>query len=103
MSIRLPLRVAQLAVVLGLAGIAYGARAQVPAQPAARFGPGTRVLLDAHNAYPERGQWSTRIDEALATGLPLAIEQDLVALQLFVVNYFGVHAVNLFLCPIKRI
>ena len=66
MSIRLPLRAAQLAVVLGLAGIAYGARAQVPAQPAARFGPGTRVLLDAHNAYPERGQWSTRIDEALA-------------------------------------
>ena len=77
MSIRLPLRVARLTVVLGLAGIAYGARAQVPAQPAARFGPGTRVLLDAHNAYPERGQWSARIDEALATGLPLAIEQDL--------------------------
>lgn len=41
------------------------------------FAPGSRVLLDAHNAYPERGQWSTRIDEALATGLPIAIEQDL--------------------------
>ena len=41
------------------------------------FSPGARVLLDAHNAYPERGQWSTRLDEALATGLPLAIEQDL--------------------------
>lgn len=61
--------------------MAYAARAQVPAQapaqPPTRFGPGTRVLLDAHNAYPERGQWSTRIDEALATGLPLVIEQDL--------------------------
>ncbi len=45
--------------------------------PANTFGPGARVLLDAHNAYPERGQWSTRIDEALATGLPIAIEQDL--------------------------
>ena len=41
------------------------------------FGPGARVLLDAHNAYPERGQWNARLDEALATGLPLAIEQDL--------------------------
>ncbi len=41
------------------------------------FAPGARVLLDAHNAYPERGQWSTRLDDALATGLPIAIEQDL--------------------------
>jgi hypothetical protein len=46
-------------------------------QSARGVGPGTRVLLDAHNAYPERGQWSTRLDDALATGLPLAIEQDL--------------------------
>jgi hypothetical protein len=40
--------------------------------------PGTRVLLDAHNAYPEGGRWADRIDRALGTGLPLAIEQDLV-------------------------
>jgi hypothetical protein len=46
-------------------------------QSARGVGPGTRVLLDAHNAYPERGQWNTRLDDALATGLPLAIEQDL--------------------------
>ena len=45
--------------------------------PAAGFGPGARVLLDAHNAYPERGQWADRIERALATGTPLAIEQDL--------------------------
>ncbi len=41
------------------------------------YGPGKRVLLDAHNAYPERGQWRDRLDRALATGTPLAIEQDL--------------------------
>ena len=39
--------------------------------------PGTRVLLDAHNCYPYEGRWPDRIDRALATGLPLAIEQDL--------------------------
>jgi hypothetical protein len=40
--------------------------------------PGGRVLLDAHNCYPYDGKWSDRIDRALATGLPIAIEQDLV-------------------------
>ena len=40
--------------------------------------PGTRVLLDAHNAYPYNGRFSDRIDRALGTGLPVAIEQDLV-------------------------
>jgi hypothetical protein len=40
--------------------------------------PGTRVLLDAHNAYPDGDRWWDRIDRALATGLPVAIEQDLV-------------------------
>lgn len=41
------------------------------------FGPGARVLLDAHNAYPERGLWTDRLGRAIATGIPLAIEQDL--------------------------
>jgi len=41
------------------------------------FLPGGRVLLDAHNAYPYEGRWADRIDRALATGVPLAIEQDL--------------------------
>jgi len=41
------------------------------------FLPGQRSLLDAHNAYPDRGRFAERIDEALATGLPVAIEQDL--------------------------
>lgn len=39
--------------------------------------PGTRTVLDAHNCYPYDGQWSNRIDRALSTGLPVAIEQDL--------------------------
>jgi len=39
--------------------------------------PGTRVLLDAHNCYPYNGQWANRLDLALSTGTPLAIEQDL--------------------------
>ncbi len=42
------------------------------------FEPGARVLLDAHNCYPSDGRWPDRIDRALATGVPLAIEQDLV-------------------------
>jgi hypothetical protein len=48
------------------------------AQQPARFEPGQRVLLDAHNAYPYQGRWSDRLDRALATGTPLAIEQDLI-------------------------
>jgi hypothetical protein len=41
------------------------------------FGPGARTLLDAHNCYEEEGRESDRIDRALSTGTPLAIEQDL--------------------------
>ena len=51
------------------------AAAQSPLQPPA---PGSRVLLDAHNCYPYNGRWADRIDRALSTGTPLAIEQDLV-------------------------
>src|SRR5262245_20771439 len=40
--------------------------------------PGVRVMLDAHNAYPYNGRFTDRIDRALAAGLPVAIEQDLV-------------------------
>jgi hypothetical protein len=65
--------VVELAVV-ALAGLAIAV--SHAAQPSA-FGPGQRVLLDAHNAYPERGQWADRIERALSTGTPVAIEQDL--------------------------
>lgn len=42
------------------------------------FLPGQRVLLDAHNCYPYEGQWSDRVERALAVGLPVGIEMDLV-------------------------
>jgi len=41
------------------------------------FLPGDRVLLDAHNCYPENGQWGNRLERALKTRLPIAIEEDL--------------------------
>lgn len=40
--------------------------------------PGGRVLLDAHNCYPDGGRWADRLERALKTGTPIAIEQDLV-------------------------
>jgi hypothetical protein len=36
-----------------------------------------RPVLDAHNCYPYQGAWKDRIDRALGTGAPVAIEQDL--------------------------
>src|SRR5437016_5324372 len=36
-----------------------------------------RPVLDAHNCYPYKGEWTDRIDRALATGFPVGIEQDL--------------------------
>jgi hypothetical protein len=39
--------------------------------------PGKTPLLDAHNCYPYEGRWEDRIDRALSTGFPVAIEQDL--------------------------
>lgn len=56
--------------------VATGSATIVHAQPG--FGPGQRVLVDAHNCYPEGDAYADRIDRALATGLPVAIEQDLV-------------------------
>jgi len=40
------------------------------------FEPGARSILDAHNCYPYFEWWADRIDRALSTGVPLAIEQD---------------------------
>ncbi len=39
--------------------------------------PGSRVLHDAHNCYPYDGRWADRIERAINSGMPLAIEQDL--------------------------
>jgi hypothetical protein len=47
------------------------------AQPQLDFLNHNRSLLDAHNCYPELGQWADRIERALKLGFPVAIEQDL--------------------------
>jgi hypothetical protein len=49
----------------------------IQAQPQLDFLNHNRSVLDAHNCYPERGQWPDRIARALKTGYPVAIEQDL--------------------------
>ncbi len=38
---------------------------------------GNRSIVDAHNCYPYDGRWADRIDRALGTGFPVAIEQDM--------------------------
>jgi hypothetical protein len=38
---------------------------------------GNHPVLDSHNCYPYEGRWADRIDRALSTGFPVAIEQDL--------------------------
>ena len=50
----------------------------VPRAQSPTVAPGARVLLDAHNAYPYEGRFADRIQRALATGVPVAIEQDLI-------------------------
>ena len=60
-----------------LTAAALAVAAAAGAQAPTGFGPGARVLLDGHNAYPERGRWADRIERVLATGTPVAIEQDL--------------------------
>jgi hypothetical protein len=36
-----------------------------------------RPVLDAHNCYPYKGKFADRIERALSTGFPVAIEQDI--------------------------
>src|SRR5689334_2135593 len=64
--------------VLGTVMILAAVWTSIHAAPLDGFGPGARVLVDAHNCYPERGRYADRIERALSTGLPVAIEQDLV-------------------------
>ena len=61
------------------AALLVGIISLVPSAPVwADFLPGARVLMDAHNCYPYQGRWTDRLERALGTGLPLALEQDLV-------------------------
>lgn len=66
------------ALLLAVAAVVSGSGARsATVDSSSTFGPGARVLMDAHNAFPNKGQWTDRITRALGTGLPLAIEQDL--------------------------
>jgi hypothetical protein len=70
-------------ILVTAAMMVVGAQPFRPASPdlgspgAAGFGPGARVLMDAHNTFPNKGRWTDRMTRALGTGVPLAIEQDL--------------------------
>jgi len=46
-------------------------------QPQLDFLNHNRPVLDAHNCYPYEGRYADRIDRALSTGFPVAIEQDI--------------------------
>ena len=39
--------------------------------------PGARILLLAHNAYPDHGKYTDRLDRAMAAGQPFTVEEDL--------------------------
>jgi len=39
--------------------------------------PGARTLMLAHNAYPDHGKYTDRLDRALASGHPFVVEEDL--------------------------
>src|SRR5215813_9816287 len=41
------------------------------------YAPGSRVELLSHNAFPDHGKFADRLDRTLASGLPVAVEQDL--------------------------
>jgi hypothetical protein len=41
------------------------------------FGPGSRIVILSHNAYPDHGKYADRLDRAIAAGIPFATEQDL--------------------------
>src|SRR5262245_66248079 len=65
-------------VLIVLGGLAFIGSAGGSQESLAGLMPGTRVLLDAHNAYPYDGAHADRLTRALSTGTPIAIEQDLV-------------------------
>lgn len=65
-------RLAQLAATAWLTAAAVPAAATPPG-----LQPGAVPRLSAHNCYPYNGLWTDRIDRALTTGTPVAIEQDL--------------------------
>lgn len=63
-------------VIVSCAGVAVLGSSLLRAQDL-KFLNDDRPVLDAHNCYPYDGRWADRIDRALKTGFPVAIEQDL--------------------------
>ena len=49
----------------------------LPLDAQTSYAPGSRTINDAHNCYPYDRRWNDRIDRALASGTPVAIEQDM--------------------------
>jgi hypothetical protein len=47
------------------------------AKVANTFTPGSRVMVLSHNAYPDHGKYTDRLDRTIASGVPFAVEQDL--------------------------
>ena len=56
----------------------FAAAVALSAQPAPLdFLNHNQPVLDAHNCYPYEGQYADRIERALKSGFPVAIEQDI--------------------------
>jgi len=59
------------------AGAGLALTAAIAANAVKTYGPGSRIQVLAHNAYPDHGKYTDRLDRALASGLPVVVEQDL--------------------------
>ncbi len=55
----------------------FAAAALVAQQPPLDFLNHNRPVLDAHNCYPYKGKYGDRLERALSTGFPVAVEQDI--------------------------
>lgn len=58
-----------LMAVFALAAVAYAQHGTVA--------PGARTIMLAHNAYPDHGKYADRLDRAISSGQPFAVEEDL--------------------------
>lgn len=67
-----------MARAIGVLLLALAAVSAAELQARDSLRPGARVWLDAHNCYPEHERGLDRMEQALAAGVPTAIEQDLV-------------------------
>jgi hypothetical protein len=61
-------------LVFGLVLVVFSAKAQENPMDYLNH---NRPVPDAHNCYPYKGEWADRIDRALRTPFPVAIEQDI--------------------------